>query len=511
MGLFSLPAELLHRICAFCTAPDGLTLRLVCRLLRDVTDEHFMKGVSLHFLRNDFDMAEELTLNPRIAKSVKEVYFQADRLAPLCFHEWNAQRKSDILEERGEFACGGDCGSRACRLEVRNYHRETNRQINAHSKMALRAAFAKYEELVLDEATMIDESRQQMCFQTLFERCPKLDLVAIGMEDELYQLPWESAKDFREAMVGPYGDEVSSRIGYRPLRELLLAMYETGKSLKRLDIAPISHQFFKPCSCCTHRYHDAISRVQDLYISINERDLYQDKPGYDESSAVDAWLAIQENPTQSYHRVVRSFEHGGLAAFVGSASRLTALSLVAPDPIPQCAEDALALRNIVRDNHWPHLTTLLLHNFKCSDMELVKLLERHADTLENMSLCNVTFVEGSAQSCFEAIAGRLPQLKRLALRGRFKAHGFRSVSEADLILSNASHWVRPDLYTRTLQKYLIKGGRFPSPALSGYVYYTSYVDSERTDEEDDQHESDADVSDGDEPDETYLDHPYGFQ
>ena len=129
------------------------------------------------------------------------------------------------------------------------------------------------------------------------------------------------------------------------------------------------------------------------------------------------------------------------------------------------AEDAVALEHIVGDHHWPNLTTLLLHNFKCREHELTTLLEKHAGTLQNLSLRNVTFLESAPRSCFEAIAGKLPQLQRVSLRGRFKAHEFRLRHEADIYMSNVSHRARSDPQTRNFQKYLITGGQFPAEIL----------------------------------------------
>ena len=160
-----------------------------------------------------------------------------------------------------------------------------------------------------------------------------------------------------------------------------------------------------------------------------------------------------ETTTQAYVRVVRSFEHGGLAAFFSCATHLTSLNIVAPK-MPQGAEDAVALEHIVGDHHWPNLTTLLLHNFKCREHELTTLLEKHAGTLQNLSLRNVTFLESAPRSCFEAIAGKLPQLQRVSLRGRFNAHGkFHLRHEADIHMSSVSHRARSDPQTRKFQTY----------------------------------------------------------
>lgn len=515
MGLSELPAELLHKICMFCEAPDRLKLRRVCHLMRDVVDEHFMKRVVSyvgrrvegighvsrpshasssacitlttfrHFVRQDFDMIEHLTLNPLIARGVESLYFHADTPQVLGFDEWDKERRDQIQEIRmygdRDVPCEYQCEHRECRLLYRNYDRETNRQLNGHSMLELKAMHERYRELVLDGASMMEESRQEECFQTLFKRCPRLDSVAISMRDDLLESSWQAVKEFREVMLAPLGDHHTSRIGYRPLQELLLALYETGKILKRLDVKTVSHQFFEP-STCTPLYHEAISGIRYLHIGITGAALQMDKADDDDEDHDDSefdgmddeaiWALLEarhearrEDPHQAHTRVVRSFEHGGLAAFLAAAKTLAALSIDLPRESAFLPE-AVALEHVVGNTHWPHLTKVTLQNFRCRDVELTDFLQRHADTIQNLSLCYVTFTEGSTQSCFEPVAGKLPQLRRVKFRARFKAHGFSSAQEGDLYLSGGySEYPlskRADAPTRALQTYMIEGGQFPS-------------------------------------------------
>lgn len=95
-ALQDLPIELfLHAICTQCPRPEIRSLRLTSRLFVTIADEHFLDDAVFFFAREDFERAETIVNNSRIAKNVRSITFHTDRVPWLGpkFGLWNELRR----------------------------------------------------------------------------------------------------------------------------------------------------------------------------------------------------------------------------------------------------------------------------------------------------------------------------------------------------------------------------------------------------------------------------------
>ena len=91
---------------------------------------------------------------------------------------------------------------------------------------------------------------------------------------------------------------------------------------------------------------------------------------------------------------------------------------------------------------------------KCSEKQLIDFLERHQATLQLLGLRDVLLSEGNWDSCFEALAGKMPVLKSVELNGDFTS------MDNDELLEFGDPYGDAD-FTKSMQRYLINGGNMP--------------------------------------------------
>ena len=529
MSLLSLPVELLHRICQQFHDQSGdhkhiAALRLVSRAVQAVADEYLVPRLSIHYLREEFDTAEEIfAANPRIAKGVRSIRYHADRLLHLpCIEIWKDVRKrlihakqarlasEEALAQSGS-ACPRRLPERARRRHMRNFHNAMAAEIKRYSKKELEVKFADYQQHFKDQTAMLSEARAVACFERILAMCPKLNSIAVVMlahSGEGLRLRERLYED--RYCIGPYGDDASTRLNTRPAGEMLKAIHNSGTANRlQIYIEPLSYQFFAQEEDIMTNYYGVASQLSGLHIGINDRCLNQDRveggpdPDEDPDGALEALIQSEEDARRetahhAHTRVLNAFDDKRLAKFLDHASKLTSLTIKAPRPTRHNMR-LLSLSNIVRPSMvWPRLTSLSLENFRCEDRELSDLITRHQSTLEVLSLRNVEFTEGDVKSCFEVFAGKMPQLRTVTLRHDFcKALqadnvGDRPFTPVDFVsLSRKPASRVPDRLTRALQRYVLHGGdRFPLQHDStGLVYVVSAQDESDVDEESSDEES----------------------
>ena len=118
-------------------------------------------------------------------------------------------------------------------------------------------------------------------------------------------------------------------------------------------------------------------------------------------------------------------EKGGLADALSRAKELRVLKLSFQCDIdPQ--EDELSgmttpLEHVLRDHHYPHLYELSICNCVVDEIYLKDLLLRHKSTLRRLSMSWIKLREGSWDSFFQSIGGKLPALKSARLYWYFES------------------------------------------------------------------------------------------
>lgn len=466
--LQDLPVELLHNICTFCPKSDIRSLRLTSRLLEDIADEHFLDAVVVFFAREDFETAENIVNNPRIAKNVKSVVFHTDRVPWLGpnFGIWNEFRKRSLrvameggidAAERRYIPSESD---RERRSRLRQPNRELLLEESKHSRKELRAAYEHYNRLSEDQNTMMVELRAAKCLEHIFRLCTKVETVTVAMND--HHPAWRSVNALRKGMLHPCGDNVTNRLGVRSLNEVLTAKQATGKHLSTLEAYPISFQFFAQSEERMEEIYAAISGLTAIELQINpkvlsdrEVDIQINDDDDEETLAFRVEEFEREADEESYwgatSRVVGSFRDGRLSRFLSKAPRL---EHIAVDGIPtRYATDMMHLEHIVGTSPWSAIRVLALRSFRCFEKDLADLVLKYRDTLEELRLGHVLLTKGSVKSLFQTFAGNCPRLSSVVLSGKFWSLDIETDFSYDFRYCS--------IFKTSVETYLMHGGTIP--------------------------------------------------
>lgn len=156
-----------------------------------------------------------------------------------------------------------------------------------------------------------------------------------------------------------------------------------------------------------------------------------------------------------------NFADGYLHEILSSATELRVLKLGMPqwnednyDPVYSRLDWALG------ETVYPHLYELSISNCEVDEEYLVDLILRHKATLRRLYLANISLFdfEASWVEVFTRISCKLPQLRRLRLRGTFYLDGDSEIEFEHA--GSESRRIAP--YRDALENFILKGGEYPT-------------------------------------------------
>lgn len=426
MSLSTLPVELLGLILEHCPTQAISSLRLTCKRISRVADEHFLRSTTLFYVRDDFDTVERLIQqNPRIANSLAQVTFQTDHLRPL--HEYGSWRRLRDLSQVTIETSTSNCYKPNARLFQELSKGSKSRRPDP--------AFQHYTQQWHDQENLYREKRTYTCFHKLFTTCPKLDHISIATgPDHGRPQSWKTVEVFRKGVVCPKGPDLHGYVNSDLTKAVTRAARDSGKNLKTITIEPISLMYFY--SAGAFDIASVLYNLENLRLHICK----EDRPRQ-----------------QSQARSERLAEDRGIANFISRAPNLRSLEITSS----ASGQSMAPLHSIIdASTTWSYLKTLALTTFEFSPQNFASLLLRHKDTLEILKLCDVVFVGADLQTCLELVAGQLSKLKSVHLKGRL-------VVEAVDGRLRLLHF-REVINASILEAYILRGGVLPVDQLAMY-------------------------------------------
>lgn len=343
--------------------------------------------------------------------------------------------------------------ARGLRLLRRGYARENQLRKGSFGWKRVRSAYAKYKELYDDQCELIPLAKESL--RALFEACPRLDTVLLTTANELRATSTQCLRSFQEAMIFPFGDVSRLLWGCMQLHTMLVAASDADTKLRSLAAATVSFMFFGDALGELHKIHDAISGLENLRLDLHRNFINEDDP-------------VDQLEMEGF---LRAMKDQRLVEFFANAPNLRTLKVVAP--IAEDGDDRVPLDNLLGNTVWPKLEALHVQNVECASTELLGLLRRHSITLQRLNLVDIVFREGDFESFATSIAGQLPALRKVRLRGDFVSD---AQPGADFSFDPVNDRKDYDEYTLVMQMYFVKGGTFPHPEPPG-VLCTSALDT----------------------------------
>lgn len=435
---------------------------MLFRTLAVLALQNLFDEVPLYYLWDSFDKLVESAHSKHCTAAVRSLCFHADQLDDLYFTEdsssvdrWNLLRETmpphhpthdmwldpnDNLQFRSPPS--GD------RMVTRQYKRTKEIQRGVCKRAGLKIAYNHYKKLLREQSHRYGWNLQREKLADFMRACPNLNHVVITMADQLRLTSNRNVKEFQRAIVRPFGDDYWRGSAVESLNLAMVAAFDAGKSIQRLEIANLSPYYFNSNSGPRQGLNleaamQVVENVQELRLGFVNNVIDDDR-----SEVVNR---------SDLCEIAKRLPKGCVVKFLAHAQTLRKLELKLPYSIDKMSKIDLA--QVVGDCTWRELTHLDLTMFRCTSDYLVDLLKRHETTLTGLRLCDVTLSEGRWTDCFQRIAGKLPKLSKVTLRGQFTCSDLVAPALVTS-LSEDSH--DPEECVPRLERYLVAGGELPT-------------------------------------------------
>ncbi|CAK1357528.1 hypothetical protein CB0940_07742 [Cercospora beticola] len=455
MSFVELPTELIEMICVRCSLDEIKALRLTCHSLRNVADDYLFPEIVTVMTIDSMKAAWQIAQHPKFCKQPRLLYFQGDTSEPLKFEEWRAKLESQIevdahitkadrkhLQELGEISMRrGRERQIDPNLEAREKALIQLIRANAdaqpkpsYSAAQLQNHFEYYSELAYEGVQIVEDGVIQRCMQEVFEKCSNIRAFDFTTANALRVHTHRENKQFRKGLITPFGDYDRCGEGLEAMGEIVLAAEKAGYSPQTLRLGSVSFHIARHLE-----FSKAMSRfmanVETLHWIVSTPYLEDDDLGVD---------------SEEFAEIMLGFSEGYFIMLMESAGNLRSLEIDMPCPNP--GEDKIELSDVVGSIVWANLRNFAITTVYANPSDLVDFLLRHAGTLERLELNEVT-LEGEWPECFSRLAGKLPRLKEVQLRGVFSVgHGAFFCFFGDLYTSRGNE------YSQSVARYIIEGG-----------------------------------------------------
>ena len=272
-------------------------------------------------------------------------------------------------------------------------------------------------------------------FERIFDGCSKLDSVTLAVGygtrggSKMPQLA------FAETLTSPFGDTSLEAQGVGQLNALAYGLYYGRRPLRDLTLSEISPRAFYPVPRADSIKQHLMESLHRFRLSVGTFIVKDD--GEEAERVLDETAGV--------------VQARNLHAYIRAATGLQELKL--HFATGEHLEPRVPFDAIFEETTWSKLRKLQLSHVTAGDRKLVEMLFRHKDTLEILDLNYMELYDGSWESVFKEIAGKLPCLRRVRLRG--------SLVDEDGIGEFNFHpvmfWARRD----AIETVILKGGEWP--------------------------------------------------
>ncbi len=360
----NLPAEIKRNIAFHLLSDDRdiqhiKQLRLVNKAYAILAAGPLFSEILLTLKSESFEHLQKVSAHPLYAKLVRSLRYEPKYAAEFRSYQ-------SCLEHEHRVGIGRHL-SRAMTDETYNQTEAHVHQILGPPYNILRAMFQERQKICQRE-------HDRALFAEVMVRLPNLKQVMLDSEirpEELQELAegFLSEHEFRGADVLNGHD-----YGVTQLRAILLGAHDAGTKLRNLKCGIVHWSFFGLPEKEMERVRLALSHLTSLQVEIYVRDL-------EEAEATTCLPSLKNQMCQ----------------FFSGAKNLRSLDV----DLDHCR--VVKLKHFIGQHTWTFLSTMHLSYFYVDEDTLIRLLTRHADTLHDLTLCEIRLVQGDWASTLRRI------------------------------------------------------------------------------------------------------------
>lgn len=330
------------------------------------------------------------------------------------------------------------------------------KRIAAVPESERRAAYVRFCALCRDIVAVEDEGYDLNCLRVLFEKCSKIREVTIGSQMDPIRRLNANTTAFGDAMTTPSKDRHWWTSGVHKTLSVAIAAHHAGTKLDSLTLAHVSPMLFSRHGEIGEEEWHALKR---LVQPLRRLRLFTHMSPTDENDNEEV-DDLDPGVRQMQYDREGNFADGYLHEILSSATELRVLKLGMPqwnednyDPVYSRLDWALG------ETVYPHLYELSISDCEVDEEYLVDLILRHKATLRRLYLANISLFdfEASWVEVFTRISCKLPQLRRLRLRGTFYLDG-----DSEIEFEHAGFESRRIAPYRDALENFLEGGEYPT-------------------------------------------------
>lgn len=360
-------------------------LRLVNKDFAMIAAEPLFSEVYLILKSESFERMRHVSAHPSYAKLVRSIRYEPDSL-------WEY---GDYLKWAKTFHSTEPCLSRIHEPEwpsedegrqgwirYEKEHEEYNARVVAATPWLLQQ-YNTYQTALQDQELIRQRDYNHGPFTGAMAQLPNLEQVILNFQCGIMERTKALKTSFPvngfifsvKRIVGP--------LGVPQLRSILLGAHEAGTKLKVLRCGKIDWRFFQLPEVEMDKMKSALKHLTSLHISM---------------------YTGQRDEAVERHTFLKNRR---MCQFFSTAKYLRSLN------IEFHRFQRPELEYCVGQNIWRHLSTVQLSCLDTSEDALISFLERHAGTLEDLTLCDINLVQGGWISA-------LPRIRDAVMLRKFK-------------------------------------------------------------------------------------------
>jgi hypothetical protein len=425
-ALQKLPHELLNNVFQRVSTKDVIALRCTCTNLASIGLDHFGLEVTLVSHRDKFRALTEIATHPVLSVRMTSLFYMCDRLHPISFRSW-----------------------KTCWPTALDLSRITD---GADVNATCSAIFQSFLDACTDQASKERQAYDTLCLQKLFEGCLNIREITIACQAGSTRRLNGSQTVFRDIMATPDDRFDWTHAGVPQTIDLARAAANTGLKLDSLTLVEISHRLWDPCS------DEVMSNMKALFRPLRRLRLST----LVLSVALTDHESIDLVSSTIANHAMKNFRDGRLREMLAEATDLRVLRLhFSPYVVSDAHEDVIEvqLQDILGDLRFSHLYELAISSCATTSSYLESVVLRHKETLRRLTISNIQYSTYYLYRFFQNIAGQLPNLRKITLRGFSDPHLPWSDADYDVPLGANS----PDdsLVRDDFENFVLSGGLVP--------------------------------------------------
>jgi hypothetical protein len=402
-----------------------LALRSTCTNLASVGLDHFGTEIALVSHRDKFLALTKIATHPVLSKRMTSLFYMCDRLHPISSRSWKDCWPIRLNPSR--IADGADM------------------------HVTCSAIFQSFLDACADQASEERQAYDTLCLQKLFEGCLNIREITIACQAGSIRRLNASQTAFRDVMATPDERFHWTHAGVRQTIDLGRAAAKAGLQPDSLTLVKISHRLWDP------RSDEVVSSMKALFRPLRRLRLST----LTSSEALTAQESTETMSTTIADHAMKSFRDGRLRDMLAIATDLRVLKMqFSPYVISDEHVVEVQLHDTLGDLVFPHLYDLAISSCVTTSSFLESVILRHKDTLHRLTISNIHLITRDLKQFFQSIAGRLPNLRKVTLRGLSAHSGTWENVEYDEPLGATS----PDntLVRYDIESFVLNGGLVPA-------------------------------------------------